>query len=129
MLSILSGLVTIKRERHASTKRTAARHNERTEPHLPDGKRLHKAKEQAALVPFKGSAPGACHQCGEFGHWRRECPKWVATGATYPFLYVLSKDAEDTCSGVMVYFRVCILLDCLIASVFGGRNYVPLLGC
>ena len=47
-----------KRERDAATKRTAARHNERTEPLLPDGKRLHKAKEPTALVPFAGSAPG-----------------------------------------------------------------------
>ena len=32
-----------KRERYAPTKRTAARHNEWTEPLLPDGRRLHKA--------------------------------------------------------------------------------------
>ena len=50
-----------KRELDAAMKRTVARHNERTEPLVPDGKRL--------LVPFAGSAPGACHQCGEFGHW------------------------------------------------------------
>ena len=33
------------------------------------------------LVPFPRSGPGACHQCGEFGH----C---VATSAaTYPYEY------------------------------------------
>eukprot|EP00731_Ephydatia_muelleri_P002572 Em0001g2572a len=74
-----------KQEWDTATKRTAARHNERTESLLPDGKRLHKAKEPTSLVPLAGSAPGACHQCGEFGHWRRECPKRVAAVLT-PYL-------------------------------------------
>ena len=137
-----------KQEWDAATKRTAARHNERTESLLPDGKRLHKAKEPTALVPFAGSAPGACHQCGEFGHWRRECPKRVVAGATCPLLHVLSKNAEyteDRCSGSRVYVRgmkmliyrkvtfychpmVCILLSRVDCILFGGRSLCPSLG-
>ena len=92
-----------KRERDATTRRTVGRQNERTEPLDPDSKRPHRAKEPTPLVPFKGSAPGACHQCGEFGHWRRDCPKRTAAGPTYPLFDVGSgggECVEDTCFGV-----------------------------
>ena len=76
-----------KRERDAGMKRGIAQPTAgRMDTQLPDGKRLQRwGKEHSSLVPFSRAAPGACHQCGEFGHWRRECPQRVPTAAaTYP---------------------------------------------
>ena len=54
-----------RKEREAGAKR--ARLSE-PEPLAPEGKRPLRAREPAGLVPVPRSAPGACHQCGEFGH-------------------------------------------------------------
>eukprot|EP00731_Ephydatia_muelleri_P003678 Em0001g3678a len=72
-----------RKEREAGAKR--ARLSE-PEPLAPEGKRPLRAREPAGLVAVPRSAPGACHQCGEFGHWRRDCPKRGAAPATYPLL-------------------------------------------